>query len=89
MLFGLWREHNTMPEEGLSDANGNYEFTMKNVGVHAIIASKQGFVTCSKQLSMTKAAMETCPELTITVPMMPLIQSSTAYAVLCYNGMIK
>lgn len=45
VFFELWKEVNQLPEEGLSDSNGQYEFTIKCIGMHLINAKKSGFIT--------------------------------------------
>jgi hypothetical protein len=36
VYFELWKEDNQVPEEGLTNSNGIYEFIVRSLGMHVV-----------------------------------------------------
>jgi hypothetical protein len=58
-----------LPEEGLSDENGEVFFKFRDVGVHYIRAEKQGYFPIVKKINLTQAFIESGD--VISLPMIP------------------
>lgn len=48
VFFELTREMDQLPEEGLSDPQGSYEFTLVSAGTYTIRTRKAGYLTTTR-----------------------------------------
>jgi hypothetical protein len=48
VFFELTREMDQLPEEGLSDPQGSYEFALVSAGTYTIRTRKAGYLTTTR-----------------------------------------
>ena len=61
-----------MAEEGLSNENGSYNFSVRQVGTLLVVASKAGFIQMTKKINVTSGFLESKDQFgsyLVTLPM--------------------
>ena len=58
VFLELLKENLSTPEEGLSNEHGQYQFNLRNVGIHYISARKEGYLPVQKKINFTKGFFE-------------------------------
>lgn len=91
VFFELWKDNSQVPEEGLSDSNGTFCFSVKQVGTLHIVANQAGFITTTKQINVTSGflmAIDQRGTYLVTIPMVRDYNSEDdkAFAILSFNG---
>jgi len=69
VFFELSREKDQLPEEGLTDPEGCYEFALVNTGTYIITTKKTGFLSASKTINVKPSMLKDSFGLSLTIPL--------------------
>ena len=75
VLFLLSPSLNVLPEEGLSDSHGTYDFPMTTLGAYTLTTVKQGYMQAMKTIEVTPAMLSSQENYRLCVPMMRGLES--------------
>ena len=75
-----------MPVEGLTNNEGYYIYSLKQLGVHNVTVNKSGYIPVSKKFNFTEGLIKTSEQIVITVPMIKDFDHDKAYAILSFDG---